>query len=102
MTLNRPIIDPEAYNESEKAFRHAEQAGIVLEPRHIVKAVIRCNQMRWDGVTCEWSYIIEARAVDIETQVRNRLIGHIRREHRDLDAVATADRRWVTLRDIGG
>lgn len=102
MTLNRQIIDPNAYVESEKAFRHAEQAGIQLNPRQHVKAVIRCNQMRWDGLVCEWSYIVEARAVDIDEQIRNRLVGHLRREHRELNAVATADRRWVTLRDIGG
>lgn len=102
MTLNRTIIDPHAYAESEKAFKHAERTGLTLNPRQHVKAVIRCNQLQWDGKLCEWSYIIEARAIDIETQVRNRLIGHIRRTHRDLDAVATADRRFVTLRDIGG
>lgn len=101
VVTNRTIIDPLAYRESEQAFNHAERNQIVLPSRNTVRASIRCNQLIGRRM-CEWSDMIEYHAVDIEMQIRNRLINHIRRTHRTIDAVATADRRWVTLRDIGG
>lgn len=100
--LNRQVIDPDVYHDSEQAFIHAENAGLVLGPRAMLKASIRCNQLKWDGALCEFATTIEVRRDAIEDRIRNTLIHHLRREHRDLNAVATADRRWVTLRDIGG
>lgn len=100
----RPILDPQTWGESERAFRHAEQQHIVVDKTRHIKAVIRCNQVFGDSSMCDWTRAIEAVPDEIEDAIGAALGMHLLGAHH-LDVIEAAkviNRKSITLRDIGG
>lgn len=79
--LVRSVLTPEDVQRTDEIIDLATQhpAGV-----RRVRAQLRCNQLRWDFRTCDWSEWIEARSDEIEARARNTIAGHLYIEHRSL------------------